>query len=183
MNDIFLFIQQGSLCNFADDSTISISAENVDELQRLVQLNTTKCIDWSNSNHMTANSSEFQSLIVGNDENQVKAFQISNDFEINVSNEVTLLGIQIDEQLNFDSHIDKICKKAALQLNAINRLARFMGNKERQGIANSFILCHFNYCRLIWLFRSTTSQKKLEKVNERALRLALSDYTSSYKAQ
>ena len=77
--------------------------------------------------------------------------------------------------------IDKICKKAALQLNAIKRLARFMGSKERQVIVNSFILCHFNYCPLIWLFCSNTSQKKLEKVNERALRLALSDYTSSYK--
>ena len=56
-----------------------------------------------------------------------------------------------------------------------------MGSKERQVIVNSFILCHFNYCPLIWLFCSNTSQKKLEKVNERALRLALSDYTSSYK--
>ena len=53
--------------------------------------------------------------------------------------------------------------------------------KERQVIVNSFILCHFNYCPLIWLFCSTTSQKNLAKVNERALRLALSDYTSSYK--
>ena len=41
--------------------------------------------------------------------------------------------------------------------------------------------CHFNNCPLIWLFCSTTSQKKLEKVNERALRLVLSDYTLSYK--
>ena len=56
-----------------------------------------------------------------------------------------------------------------------------MGSKERQVMVNSFILCHFNYCPLIWLFCSNASQKKLEKVNERALRLALSDYTSSYR--
>ena len=167
-NDIFPFIQQGFLCSFAADNTISISAENVDELHRLVQLNTTKCIDWFHSNHMTANPFKFQSLIFGNNENHVKAFQISNYFEINVSNEVTPLGIQIDEQLKFDSHIDKICKKGALQLNALKRLARFTGIKERQVIVNSFILCHFNYCPLIWLFCNNTSQKKLEKVNERA---------------
>ena len=67
-----------------------------------------------------------------------------------------------------------------MQLNAIKRLAQFMGGKERRVIVNSFILCHFNYCPLIWIFCSNASQKKLEKVNERALRLALSDYTSSY---
>ena len=130
---------------------------------------------------MTANPSKFQSLLVDNNDNHVKTFQISNDYEINVSNEVTLLGIQIEEQLKFDQHIDKICKESVLQLNAIKKLARVMGSKERQVIVNSFILCHFNHCPLIWLFCSNTSQKKLEEVNERALRLALSDYTSSYK--
>ena len=55
-----------------------------------------------------------------------------------------------------------------------------MGSKERVVIVNSFILWHFNYCPLISLFCSNASQKKLGKVNERALRLALSDYTSSY---
>ena len=44
MNEIFLFIQEGSLCNFVDDNTISISAVNADEVHRLVQHNTNKCI-------------------------------------------------------------------------------------------------------------------------------------------
>ena len=179
INDIFLFINEGFLCNFADDSTISISAENVDELHRLVQLNTNKCIDWFNSNHMTANPSKFQSLIVSKNDNHIKEFQINNDFKINVSNEVTLLGIQIDEQLKFYSDIDKICKKAAMQLNAIKKTI-LIHIEKKQVIVNSFILCHFNYCPLIWLFCSNASQKKIEKVNESALRLALSDYSSSY---
>ena len=55
-----------------------------------------------------------------------------------------------------------------------------MGSKEREVIVNSFMLCHFNYCPLIWSFCSNVSQKKLEKINERALRLALSNYTPSY---
>ena len=180
INDIFLFIQEGSLCNFADDNTISISAVNADELHRLVQHNTNKCMDWFNSNHMTGNPSKFQSLIVGNNDYHITEFSINDGFKINVSSEVTLLGIQIDEQLKFNLNIDKVCKKAAVQLNAIKRLARFMGSKERVVIVNSFILCHFNHCPLIWLFCSNASQKKLEKVNERALRLALSNYTSSY---
>ena len=43
---------------------------------------------------------------------------------------------------------------------------------------NSFILCHFNYCPLIC---GKGSQDKLEKIKERALRLAYSDYSPSYK--
>ena len=78
-----------------------------------------------------------------NNDNHVTEFSIDDGFKINVSSEVTLLGIQIDEQLKFDSHIDKVCKRAVIQLNAIKRLARFMGSKERVVIVNSFILCHF----------------------------------------
>ena len=35
INNIFLFILEGSLRNFADDNTISFSVVNVDELKRL----------------------------------------------------------------------------------------------------------------------------------------------------
>ena len=56
-----------------------------------------------------------------------------------------------------------------------------MGNKERKVIVNSLILCHFNYCPLIWLFCSNTSKKKPEKVNERVLPLAFFNCTSSYR--
>ena len=146
INDIFLFIQESSLCNFPDDNKISISAVNADELHRLVQHYTNKCIDGFNSNHMTANPSKFQSLIVGN--NDIAEFSINDGFKINVS-EVTLLGIQIDEKLKIDSYIDKVYKKAAIQLNAIKILARFMGSKERVAIVNSIILCHFKKAYVI----------------------------------
>ena len=82
INEIFLFIQEGSLCNFADDNTNSISAVNADELYRLVQHNTNKCIDWFNSNHMTANPSKFQSLIVGNNDNHITEPSINDCFKI-----------------------------------------------------------------------------------------------------
>ena len=103
---------------------------------------------------------------MGNHDNNITEFSINDGFKINVSSEVTLLGIQIDEQLKFGLHIDRVCKKDAIQPNAIKRLARFMGSKERVVIVNSFILCHFNYCPLIWLFCSNASQKKLGKVND-----------------
>ena len=56
-----------------------------------------------------------------------------------------------------------------------------MGDKEKKIIMNSFILRHFNYCPLIWMLCGKGSRDKLEKINERALRLAYSNYSSSNK--
>ena len=67
-----------------------------------------------------------------------------------------------------------------MQLSCLKRLARYMDSKEKFTLINSFILCHFNYCPLVWLVCSKDSQQKLEKLDKRALRLALSDYSSSY---
>ena len=62
---------------------------------------------------------------------------------------VDILGITIDDKLNFNLHIDKICLKSANQLNALVRLKRFLGNEERKVLINSFVLSNFNYCPLV----------------------------------
>ena len=181
MNDIFYNLSEGTLCNFADDNTISITATDTNSLLQLIKINTNICIDWFKDNEMTANPSKFQAIAIGNKDKQFDHFKINNDLKIKIDNIVTLLGVEIDNNLKFDCHVDKICKKAARQLNSLKRLAKYMGEREKKIIINSFILCHFNYCPLMWMLCSKGSLDKLEKINERALRLVYSDYASSYE--
>ena len=144
VNDIFLIISSRSLRNFADDNTIAVSASNIKELNEFVKINTIKCIEWFNHNHITANKSKFQSLVVSKQHTNIEEFVVNNEFQIKVSDTVKLLGVQIDNRLKFDSHIQKICTKASLQLNCLKRLARYMGSNEKFILRNSFILSHFN---------------------------------------
>ena len=51
---------------------------------------------------------------------------------IKVVSSVELLGIQVDDKLNFKLHINNICRSAANQLNALIRLKRFLGFKEKR---------------------------------------------------
>ena len=37
-----------------------------------------------------------------------------------------LLGIKIDSNLNFEDHIESICKQAGAKLNALTRIANYM---------------------------------------------------------
>ena len=46
---------------------------------------------------------------------------------------------------------------------------------------NTFIYSNFNYAPLAWHFSSRNSQKKIEKVQDRCLRLLFDDYSSSYE--
>ena len=94
---------------------------------------------------------------------------------------VDILGITIDDKLNFNLHIDKICLKSANQLNALVRLKRFLGNEERKVFINSFFLSNFNYCPLVWILTNAKPVHKIEAFQKRALRFMLNDYESSYE--
>ena len=106
-----------------------------------------KSTDWFQENNMIVNADKFQEIIVkGNSD-------ISNQYTLNIDdNQVTskkpvkLLGINIDNRLALDEHVSSLCKKASNQLNAISRLYRNLGFKEKGVLINVLVYANFNYC-------------------------------------
>ena len=106
-----------------------------------------KSTDWFQENNMIVNADKFQEIIVkGNSD-------ISNQYTLNIDdNQVTskkpvkLLGINIDNRLSLDEHVSSLCKKASNQLNAISRLYRNLGFKEKGVLINVLVYANFNYC-------------------------------------
>ena len=92
-----------------------------------------------------------------------------------------LLGVTLDFQLNFNTHVSNICKKASKQLNVLKRIGKHLCKLGKLNIYHSFILSNFNYCPLTWHFCGEANTKKIEKIQERALRFIYSDYSSSYE--
>ena len=101
--------------------------------------------------------------------------------ELKAVSKVKLLGIDIDDKLNFNHHINNICKSASNQLNALIRLKYLLGFEERKVLVNTFIISNFNYCCLEWNFSSAQSLKKIENLQKRALRFLWNDYESAYE--
>ena len=84
---------------------------------------------------------------------------------------VKLLGIHIDNRLNFDYHISQLCKKAGKKLHALTRVFKYMDISQRKLIANAFIMSQFSYCPLIWMFHSRAMEHRINRIHERTLRL------------
>ena len=93
---------------------------------------------------------------------------------------VKTLGVTIDSKLNFSEHVTIICKKAARQLNALARISRYLNPNSRIILYNSFVMSNLNYCPNVWHFCGKGNNEKLEKIQERALRILYRDYASSY---
>ena len=101
---------------------------------------------------------------------------------IKASSSVKLLGVHLDDQLNFNLHISNICRSAANQLNALTRLKRFLAFEEKKALINSYFYSDFNYCPLVWMFSSAKPLNKIESLRRRALRFLYDNYDSSYES-
>ena len=90
-----------------------------------------------------------------------EATNAMNDcFPTNSSKTEVLLGITIDNELKFDDHVNHLCKKTSLKLNALARISPFMNVSKKQIIMKSFIESQFGYCPLIWMFIVEDSIRK-----------------------
>ena len=178
INDIFYIIKNCSLYNYADDNSLCYSNKDLETVRCVLQEETLNIIDWFEANNVTANPSKFQCMTLGSNE---KMELDINDKKIVSSSSVKILGVTIDDKLNFNEHITYICKKAGRQLNVLRRLSYMLVEETRMTIYKSFILSNFNFCPLIWHFCGILNSRKLEKIQERALRFVFIDYNSSYE--
>ena len=107
-------------------------------------------------------------LIINNDNSSIKI----GEEEITGSKSVKLLGITIDNKLNFNEHVTKICIKANQKLHALKRIVKYLDAEKLRTIMKTFIESQFNYCPLTWMFHSRQLDNKINKLHERALRMA-----------
>ena len=75
------------------------------------------------------------------------------------------LGVTIDNELSFDEHIINICKTPNKKLNALSRINHYMKQNQKEILLSSFIISHFSYCPLIWIFCCKKSAKKINAVH------------------
>ena len=79
--------------------------------------------------------------------------------------------ITTDSNLSFNKHINNLCKKASIKLNALARISGYMDLPKRWVIMKSFITSQFGYCTLIWMFHSRVLNNKINSIHVRALRI------------
>ena len=183
INDLLLWISNSELLNFADDNTISAAENTIEELVSTLEKETQAGIDWFVSNKMIVNPDKFQAFVVKRNNKMKDYYSLNiNQGVINSEKCVKLLGAEIDNKPSSEKHISTLVKKASNHLNAISRIQKFMGFKEKEILLNTFVHSNFNYCPLVWHFWSAKSVKKIEKIQERALRIVYKFFSSDYES-
>ena len=122
-------------------------------LLNILERETNFLLDWFKLNEMKPNEDKCHLLIVNPKESS--SIKLGNETITNCQS-VDLLGIKVDENLNFTDHITKLCKKGNQKLHALARISKYLDKDKLRIIMKSFITSQFNYCPLVWMFHSKT---------------------------
>ena len=82
-------------------------------------------------------------MILGNT-NYTFSFTV-NDTNISAKDDVDLLGVNIDKNLQFNSHVKNICTKVNNKINVISRFRKIVPTDVKCKLYEAFIVPYFRY--------------------------------------
>ena len=91
-----------------------------------------------------------------------------------------ILGVTIDNKLAFSEHISDICKKTSCKVGVLLRLRNLIPWSAKLQLYKSNILPHLTYCDIVWHFCKSSDKKKVERIQERALRAVFKSKSETY---
>ena len=174
--DLVSFAEETDIMSYADDKTPYVCSENIDiALEKLEEVGKV-LFEWFSNNFLKANVDKCH-LILSTDE--PLTINIDNEV-IKNSNNKKLLGINLNNRLGFDTHVANICNRVSRKLHALARVSKYMNIYKQRMTMKAFIASEFGYCPLLWMFHSRKLNSRVNKLNERALRIVYQDYASSF---
>ena len=140
INDMFFFLLETEVCNFADGNTLYIGNSCLDKVVIKLENDMSRVIKWFNFNSMIVNQAKFQLMFLGQERQPRSKYCIDVDGNIiPEQNEIKVLGVTKDQKLNFDSYVQYFCKKANQKVRELRRIRIFINFKSTKLIYNAYI--------------------------------------------
>ena len=180
INDLlWLLNTKCDVYNYADDNTLACCHKDPNIVKSTLEEASQISVEWFQDNFMKANPSKFQCMTLSRN-NETLSYNIG-DTVINSTGCVKLLGLYIDNKLNFSEHVKHLIKKCGKQVNVLGRLCNVLTMECKLQIVDALICSNLRYCNSIYHYCSKSDSMQLEKLFKRALRYVFNDFNSEYK--
>ena len=156
---------------FADDCTLSIAGNEMQELINTCNAELATFKSWSDANRLTLNLSKTNCLFISNIHNSLPEASIQvEDHVLDVAQCVKFLGVFVDDELKFHSHIQYICNKVSKSIGIIFRIRSLIPKSLLRNIYFSIVQPYFLYCLPVFASTYHIHLDPLVKLQKRAIR-------------
>ncbi|CAG2209981.1 unnamed protein product [Mytilus edulis] len=175
IKDIFKSVS-ADCCKFADDATIWHSHSDPKVIQEKLQKDLNQVQKWSNDWRMKLSIQKTEYSIFSKEKNKVQNIKLKlGNTILKYNPNPVILGLKLDEQLNFNSHIESTVKKAKRSLGIIREIKgiALIPTKTLIQIYDSLVCSIFNYASSIWQSSTSSHLDKLNEIQRKGLALCL----------
>ena len=92
-----------------------------------------------------------------------------------------LLGVYIDENLNFAGHISGLCMRASQKVGMFVRLRNLIPCNAKLMLYKTSVLPYLTHSHSVWKVCKSPDSSKIERIQERALRAVYKSQTEAYE--
>jgi len=173
---------------FADDTTLLLSHENIDELIRLANSEFQKICEYFRMNRLVLHPDKTKYILFTRSRvrGDVVLYCNNNDLDQNVAENISVignisktdkipavkfLGVFIDPDLNFKYHLNTIRQKLSRALYSLRLAKNILNSRSLLLLYNSIFHCHLLYAIQIWSCSNSSGINELFKLQKAAVRI------------
>lgn len=177
MNDLSQSLSYSNVNMYADDTAIYVSCSNISILTLRLQTDLISVSQWLDINKLSLHVGKTSSMLVCS---RQKRSHLTNGLMLSLQGSDILqtdsckyLGVDIDQNLTFDNHVNSIMCKIRRSLGVLKRTCQYIPLQSRITMYNTIVLPHFDYCSTVWDTCSDSHISKLQVLQNRGMRLIL----------
>ena len=162
---------------YAVDTSLPFASVDLKHIDDCLNYDLNRVYTWLSANKLTLNLTKTKFMLVASRQKlstfpEIPSFRI-NDHPVKQVSSTKSLGVHIDQNINWECHIQNICKKIASAFGAIKRIRHLTPFNILINVYDSLVQPHFNYCSVFWGNCGSGLCENLQKLQNRAARILM----------
>jgi hypothetical protein len=181
INDLFT-VSKLALFLFADDTTCLSEHQDLDTLVNFVNEELEILTKWFTRNKLALNINKTKYIIFRTKGKRIvnpppikisgmNLKRVFNDAEVEEDRSFKLLGIYLDEYLNFDKNTDILCAKLSRANFCLRRSANVIPTKSLKDLYFALVHPHLLYCINVYTCTSQKNLNRIKLLQKKAIRI------------
>ena len=175
-NDLYNnFNEASKVVSYADDTQIIINSDSPNQLKTSIRNTILTAQDWYSKNSMQNNIDKTEILILNSKKSNLRKtiFKFRDNgknIKIKPSSSTEILGIIIDENLNWIPHTNKVKRNAFNVIRHLHRMNHLLPIEIKIQLYNTLVTPVLDYADVIWGGCGSVNYKKLQLAQNFAIR-------------
>uniref|UniRef100_A0A1B6H9V6 Reverse transcriptase domain-containing protein n=1 Tax=Homalodisca liturata TaxID=320908 RepID=A0A1B6H9V6_9HEMI len=175
IEDTLTYRQNSKLCLYADDSNLIMSSNSPEETEILTFVELNNIGNYFHNHNLLLNSQKTKFINFKTARNKITTEPIItyNSFNIEKENQINFLGLTVDENLNWNEHVQKILIKINSGIFALSKMSFYCNLETLKSIYFAHVHSHLLFGIALYGSTKKLNMDNILKQQKRAIRIML----------